>query len=1082
MEAFIRLPPQWWVAVEIAQNPIRQLRTPAYEGDAAVFTLAIKKHEGLRIETGDRSVAVVGKSVDPLPDGDVLLSATKGKVVAPTLDERPTSLRWLKPLPLVSITTGELRERAKQVVDSWAGGFELREETEVSDGLREPQVGAMYAVLAHWSMSADACTVVMPTGTGKTETMLSLLVMRRLTNVLVIVPTDPLREQTAAKFNSLGVLPKLGIVRSGAEFPLVGVLEHGIQDASSAEGFMRSCNVVVATMSAVNECSADARLALANATAFLFMDEAHHIPAATWTEFKSQFPNSRVVQFTATPFRNDGKRVDGPVVYDYPLGRAQAKGMFQRIRFTAVAAFTQESADREIAARAKQQLDLDLAEGFDHLVMARGQSIARAEALLALYQAVAPEHFPVLIHSQQGTTVRRAALDRIRTRASRIVVCVNMLGEGFDLPELKIAALHDPHKSLTITLQFIGRFARVKKDKIGVATAIANVVDQRVEDALQNLYAQDSDWNAILRDLSEHATKKEIARSDFLKRFAPPLDVMPLQNVYPKMSTVVFDVRGAAWNADDVRRALTRDNRSTISINADDQVAIFVERDDTSIRWGDTRELINTSWQLYVIYWCNDLELLFINSSDTSDLYESVAADVVGEDVPLISGNAVFRTLFGIRQLILNTLGLTHPLRNAVRFTMHSGADVKEGLSSSQTLNAIKVNLFGHGYENGETASLGLSRKGRIWSHLIAYDIEDWLRWCEHIGAKLRDDTIKDTTLPENLIVPEPITERPAAVPLTIEWPHELFEKPEELVLFKSDASAVPFFDVGIRLDSHSETGPITFVVELTPGETFKYIVSFDDGMKSTPLSKEIHIQYGKKSFPLSEWLASRPPIIRFHDNSFVAYGELFKVIHAHLPPFSRDEIEVRDWSGVDLTKESQTTSKYADSIQRRVIEEVLAFSPPFGIVFDDDGANEVADVVAIRDDDEFLHVDLYHCKYAFSSTAGARVRDLYEVCGQAQRSVRWRHEVEKMLRHLRYRDASQVHRTSVTRFERGDQTTLLTLSKRARFLRPKFTITIVQPGLSKAAATTGQLDLLAATAAYLFDTFGIPLRVVSSA
>jgi superfamily II DNA or RNA helicase len=35
-----------------------------------------------------------------------------------------------------------------------------------------------------------------------------------------------------------------------------------------------------------------------------------------------------------------------------------------------------------------------------------------------------------------------------------------MLGEGYDLPNLKIAALHDQHKSLAITLQFIGRFTR----------------------------------------------------------------------------------------------------------------------------------------------------------------------------------------------------------------------------------------------------------------------------------------------------------------------------------------------------------------------------------------------------------------------------------------------------------------------------------------------------------------------------------------------------------------------------------------------------------------------------------------------
>jgi hypothetical protein len=41
---------------------------------------------------------------------------------------------------------------------------------------------------------------------------------------------------------------------------------------------------------------------------------------------------------------------------------------------------------------------------------------------------------------------------------SALVICVDMLDEGFDLPELKIAAFHDIRKSLAVTLQLAGRF------------------------------------------------------------------------------------------------------------------------------------------------------------------------------------------------------------------------------------------------------------------------------------------------------------------------------------------------------------------------------------------------------------------------------------------------------------------------------------------------------------------------------------------------------------------------------------------------------------------------------------------------
>ena len=59
----------------------------------------------------------------------------------------------------------------------------------------------------------------MPTGTGKTETMLALLVSERFERLLVIVPTDALRTQIFGKFVSLGVLKGAGVV--GADAPAI---------------------------------------------------------------------------------------------------------------------------------------------------------------------------------------------------------------------------------------------------------------------------------------------------------------------------------------------------------------------------------------------------------------------------------------------------------------------------------------------------------------------------------------------------------------------------------------------------------------------------------------------------------------------------------------------------------------------------------------------------------------------------------------------------------------------------------------------------------------------------------------------
>ena len=76
-----------------------------------------------------------------------------------------------------------------------------------------------------------------------------------------------------------------------------------------------------------------------------------------------------------------------------------------------------------------------------------------------------------------------------------------MFGEGLDLPNLKVAALHDVHKSLAITLQFIGRFVRTAGPDVGDATVVANLGTLAAQEAIEELYAEDSDWNLVIPGL-----------------------------------------------------------------------------------------------------------------------------------------------------------------------------------------------------------------------------------------------------------------------------------------------------------------------------------------------------------------------------------------------------------------------------------------------------------------------------------------------------------------------------------------------------------------------------------------------------
>ena len=93
---------------------------------------------------------------------------------------------------------------------------------------------------------------------------------------------------------------------------------------------------------------------------------------------------------------------------------------------------------------------------------------------------------------------------------------------------------------------------------------------------------------------------------------------------------------------------------------------------------------------------------------------------------------------------------------------------------------------------------------------------------------------------------------------------------------------------------------------------------------------------------------------------------------------------------------------KRSDSVQGFTYKKI---ADDFEIVFNDDGAGEIADLVAIRVDKDRIYISLFHCKYCpltdGTAIPGARLSDVYEVCGQASRSVKWLYTGEKFFDRL---------------------------------------------------------------------------------
>ena len=63
-----------------------------------------------------------------------------------------------------------------EVVQSWENVLSFKKGGQKEKGLRSAQLGALFAIKSHWTISNETATIVMPTGTGKTETMIAAII------------------------------------------------------------------------------------------------------------------------------------------------------------------------------------------------------------------------------------------------------------------------------------------------------------------------------------------------------------------------------------------------------------------------------------------------------------------------------------------------------------------------------------------------------------------------------------------------------------------------------------------------------------------------------------------------------------------------------------------------------------------------------------------------------------------------------------------------------------------------------------------------------------------------------------------
>jgi superfamily II DNA or RNA helicase len=938
-------------------------------------------------------------------------------------------------------------------------------------GFRKPQMAAIFTSLAHLiSNPAKPATVVMPTGTGKTDTIIATVLAGHFEKTLIIVPSDALRRQTADKFVGLKNLREMGAIGNETLAPVIHLMRGSV-----AEGDFESINqsnIVISTPNALDLCNDFTLTKLTEIFSHLVVDEAHHVAATTWSRIKRKFDGRPCLQFTATPFREDKAPLDGDIIYNYPLKEAQLDGYFQAIEFHPIREYQATLADLSIANKAIELLRKDLADGKDHIMMARASTIAKAKKIYEIYKAH-EDLSPILVHSKSGNN--QATIEEIKNKKHRVIVCVNMLGEGFDLPELKVAALHDQHCSPAITLQFIGRLTRVDKS-LGTAKFIANIANQKVDGQMASLYSESADWGSMIKEISEKKISRELQRERFNAQFDEVEDgeqILAL-NPEPNISAIAYTVLPGDWRPFGAKEMNSQNEEIKLyTVNEAQSLVMMVTRIEHSVAWANTEEISSVNWHLYLAFYQKETKTLFINSSGDEGQALKFKSRIT-RDAVKITGDKTFRVLHNMELLKFQNVGLTRGTRD-LRFTMHVGRDVTAVLGDLEDGTAIKSNIFGIGFEDGEKSTAGCSAKGKIWK-MDTNSIDEWVRWCELVSKKINNPHINTKDILEHVVRTEQILDQWPQGLFYADWPDTIYIENERRIYLTVNGIQHALMDLCCGTPIYTSATELTIpIVDSDLEVTRIKLELIVDGYRASCGNIQISVNGGMK---FSDYLENNPLRLLRTDGSIILgnyRNYSLKTLNVLMP---LRLITSWDWKDTKINKESMGKTKELDSVQGFTFNKI---SNAYSIIFNDDGNGEIADLVAIREHEHHIQVDLYHCKFCNNGEKpGARVEDTYVISGQASRSAKWLHSGEALFTQLLYR-YSQSLENGFDRILKGEASQLDILRNKCRDLELKLGFHIVQPAISKEKITNEMLAVLGTSYSYVKAISGTDLKVIAN-
>lgn len=853
-------------------------------------------------------------------------------------------------------------------------------DSEEKAGLRNAQRGAIFSIASYNTIdSNETAMVVMPTGSGKTAVLMMAPYILCKKKVLIVTPSVMVRGQIYDDFRELRTLKRIGVFDANVNCPKVYELKSSYSVEQRND--LVEADVVVATpLVGVTLSESE----LKGIFDYIIIDEAHHCPAETWQKILVNMNHAKALLVTATPFRLDKKSIKARVIYTYSLSRAYQDGIFGEITYIPI----QEAPDKDIliAKEAERVFLNDREQGYIHYIMVRTDKKEKAKKLEELYTKVTKLKLKRIDSSTTYKSVQKT-IDDLKRGTIDGIICVNMLGEGFDFPNLKIAAIHEPHKSLASTLQFIGRFARTNSSNIGDAKFIA-MNDEQLKIENKKLFSNDAVWQEMIIDMSERKIDGDIVKQEAIRQFVKEENVVDssvsLHNIRPNCHAKVYRVSNFYLNNDfpdicQVGNEVYRDATTNT-------VVAVTQRKETPI-WLSSSQVSNIENLLYIIHYQKSTSLLFIYSQNKSDTFYNDIAETFADGVQKLPRNEMHRVLGEMTNFEFFNTGMQNRYaENGESYRIYAGSNTAAVIDETTGKMRTAGHAFCKALKADTPVTIGYSSGSKVWSSTYL-SLPEYIAWCDECGTRIANSNIvvKTNTNYDLLPLPKKLTKYPSNIIFCFFDDRTYTSSP--LISLTEDVISPYLLTDAMILVKDIQDDVITLDIEI---EGIKEQLQCDLEGKYTANASKIYVRDGRNRMSLSEYFNLYPLQFKTTNDTLIIANEILEGNFNEIS-FSNENIVSIDWKkyGTNIRKECSDVNENVVSIQDTV-RRILECESKYKYLIFDHGTGEMADFIAIEEMDTVFRISMFHIKAMKGANYNSDVNDIYEVLQQTIKSSIW--------------------------------------------------------------------------------------------